>query len=159
MNLTFEYLADRLEVVPQVARWWFDEWGYLRPDDSIETLTSRVLGLLNRDKLPIQILASLDKSIVGIASLKRHEIFDLYPDKVFWLGDVYVAPEIRGQGIGSALAAKIVEIAESRGIKSIHLQTQSLNGGLYAKLGWKKIEQFHNKGYDALLMVKQVEVD
>ena len=159
MDLTFEYLADRPEAVPQVARWWFDEWGYLRPGDSIEALTSRVLGLLNRDKLPIQILASLDNSIVGIAVLKRHEIFDLYPDKVYWLGDVYVAPEFRGQGIGSALAAKIVEIAESRGIKSIHLQTQSLNGGLYAKLGWEKIEQFHHKGYDALLMVKQVEVD
>lgn len=74
----------------------------------------------------------------------------------FWLGDLFVAPEFRGRGIGSALAMKIVEIAQSRSIPSLHLQTQSLNGGLYAKLGWEKIEQIHHEGYDALVMVKQI---
>jgi len=28
MSLSFAYLADRLEAVPQIARWWFDEWGH-----------------------------------------------------------------------------------------------------------------------------------
>jgi len=94
---------------------------------------------------------------VGVAVLKLHEMFDRYPEKDFWLGDVFVAPECRGQGIGSALAMRIVEIAKSRGIGSLHLQTQNLNGGLYAKLGWEKMEQTHYKGYDALVMVKQLK--
>ena len=156
MSLSFAYLADRLEAVPQIARWWFDEWGHTRPGDSVEALTSRVRGLLNRDQLPIQVVTILENRIVGVAVLKLHEKFDLYPDKDFWLGDVFVAPEFRGQGIGSALVMRIVEIAKSRGIGSLHLQTQNLNGGLYAKLGWKTIEQTHYKGYDALVMVKQL---
>jgi len=157
MSLSFAYLAERLEAVPQIARWWFDEWGHLRPGDSLEALTSRVRSLLNRDRLPIQIVAILENRIVGVAVLKLHEMFDLYPEKDFWLGDVFVASEFRGRGIGSALAMKIVEIAKSQGIESVHLQTQSLKGGLYAKLGWKKVEQINYKGYDALIMVKQLE--
>jgi len=156
MSLSFAYLADRLEAVPQIARWWLGEWGHPPPGDSVEALTSRVRGLLNRDQLPIQVVTILENRIVGVAVLKLHEMFDLYPDKDFWLGDVFVAPEFRGQGIGSALVMRIVEIAKSRGIGSLHLQTQNLNGGLYAKLGWKTIEQTHYKGYDALVMVKQL---
>lgn len=156
MSLSFAYLADRPEAVPQIARWWLDEWGYLRPGDSLEALTFRIQGLLNRDRLPIQTLAILKNEVLGVAVLKLHELFDLYPDKKFWLGDVFVAPEFRGRGIGSALAMKIVEIAKSQGIASLHLQTQSLSGGLYAKLGWDKIEQIHHKGYDALVMEKHL---
>lgn len=157
MDLIFGFLADRPEAVPQIARWWFDEWGHLQPGDSIEALTARVRGLLNRDRLPIQIVALVDDEIVGVAVLKLHELFDLYPERDFWLGSVFVAPNFRGRGIGSALAMKIVEIAKSRGIQSLHLQTESLNGGLYAKLGWEKIEQIRHMGYDALVMVKHLE--
>ncbi len=157
MSLSFANLVDRPEAVPQICRWWFEEWGHLRPGDTIEDLTSRVRGLLNRDQLPIQIVAVSEVAIVGVAALKLHEMFDLYPEKRFWLGSVFVAPEFRGRGIASALATKIVEIAESRGIKEIHRQTENLTGGLYAKLGWKKVEQVRYKGYDALVMVKQLE--
>jgi GNAT superfamily N-acetyltransferase len=86
-------------------------------------------------------------------------LFDLYPEREFWLGDVFVAPDFRGRGIGSALALKIVEIARSRDIQSIHLQTQSLNGGLYAKLGWEKVEQINHQGYDAIVMVNSLKLD
>ncbi len=158
MSLSFAYLADRPEAVPQIARWWFDQWGHHHPPgDSVEALTSRVLNLLSRDRLPIQIVAILENRIVGVAALKLHELFDLYPEKDFWLGSVYVAPEFRGRGIASALSMKIVEIAKSQGIRSLHLQTESLDGGLYAKLGWQKLEQINYKGYDALVMVKQLE--
>jgi len=157
MSLTFAYLADRPEAVPQIARWWFDEWGYLRPGDTVEQLISRVHGLLNRDRLPIQIVAVLDNALAGVAVLKLHEMFDRYPDKKFWMGDVFVAPEYRGRGIGSALATKIVDIAKLQGIKEIHLQTKDLTGGLYAKLGWERIEQVRYKDYEGLVMVKQLE--
>jgi len=103
-------------------------------------------------------VAVLQNAIVGVAALKLHEMFDLYPDKKFWLGGVFVAPEFRGRGFGSALALKIVEIARSKGVTALHLQTQDLTGGLYAKLGWETIEQVHYKGYDALLMLKHLEV-
>jgi len=52
---------------------------------------------------------------------------------------------------------KIIEIAESRGIQSLHLQTLRLDGGLYAKLGWEALEQINHEDNDLLVMVKQLE--
>jgi len=157
MDFGFAYLADRPEAVPQIARWWFDEWGHLRPGHSVEALASWVRDHLSRDQLPIHIVAILDNRIVGAAALKLHELFDLYPDKNHWLGSVFVAPDFRGRGIASALAMKVVEIANSRGIQSLHLQTLRLDGGLYAKLGWEALEQINHEGQDLLVMVKQLE--
>ena len=156
MSLSFAYLAERRDAVPQVARWWFDEWGHFRPGDTLEALISRMHGLLDQEGLPISVVAVWEGKIAGVATLKLHELFDRYPEKDFWLGNVFVAPEFRGRGIGSALAMKIVDVAKSRGIPSLHLQTESLDGGLYAKLGWEKIEQIHHEGNDALVMVKQL---
>jgi GNAT superfamily N-acetyltransferase len=156
MSLMIAYLADRPEAVPQIARWWFDEWGHLRPGASIQDLSARLRGQLNRDQIPVQIIAVRDEQVVGVAVLKLHEMVDLYPEKRFWLGNVFVAPEFRGRGIASTLATKIVEVAKSQSVDALHLQTESLNGGLYAHLGWEKVEQVHYKGYDALVMVKRL---
>jgi GNAT superfamily N-acetyltransferase len=157
MSLRIEYLADRPEAVQQVARWWFDEWGHLSPAESLEDVTARLLARLSRDRIPVQIIAVLDDTVVGAAVLKLHEMFDLYPEKRFWLGSVFVAPDSRGHGIGSALAMRIIEIAKSQGIDALHLQTENLSGGLYAKLGWERIEQVHYMDYDALVMVKRLQ--
>jgi GNAT superfamily N-acetyltransferase len=156
MSLSFEYLAERGEAVPQICRWWFEEWGHLRPGDTLEALTERVRGLVSRERLPIQMVALWESRVVGVASLKLHELFERYPEKNFWLGDVFVAPEFRGRGIGSALAMKIVQLAKSRGIEALHLQTKDLSGGLYARLGWQKIEQISLPSYDVVVMVKSL---
>ena len=157
MSLNFAYLADRPEAVPQIAQWWFHEWGHFAPDETVEDIVSQVNCLLSRDKVPIQIVAVMENAIVGVAVLELHEMFDLYPERLFWLGSVVVPRELRGRGIGSALATKIVEIAKAKDIKAVHLQTEHLNGGLYAKLGWQRIEQVHHKGRDVLVMVKHLE--
>jgi GNAT superfamily N-acetyltransferase len=86
-----------------------------------------------------------------------HEMSDLYPDRRFWLGNVFVAPEFRGRGIASALAMQIVEIARGQNANALHLQTTKLDGGLYGRLGWERIEQVHYRGYKALVMAKSLK--
>ena len=46
MSLTFAYLADRPEAVPQIAQWWFEEWGHLAPGETVEDIISHVNGLV-----------------------------------------------------------------------------------------------------------------
>jgi len=157
MNIDFELLADRPEAVPQIARWWFETWGYMRPEISLDEFTATINEQLYRDQLPIRIVAIRDGVVVGVAELKLHEMIDLFPEKEFWLGSVFVAPEVRRLGVGSALALKVAELAKSRGIRAIHLQTMDLSGGLYAKLGWERIDQVHYKDYEALVMVKPLD--
>jgi hypothetical protein len=41
-NLNFEFLADRQDAIPVVAKWYFEEWGYNVPGNSIEQSIDRL---------------------------------------------------------------------------------------------------------------------
>jgi GNAT superfamily N-acetyltransferase len=152
----FQLLADRADAVPTVARWYFDQWGHEVLGNSFETTCERLQGQLNRDRLPLPLLALEGDTVVGVAKLKLHEMVDLYPDRQPWLGGVFVSPESRGKGVASQLALRIAAMATSLGAEQIYLQTTALDGGLYARLGWHPIEQVHHRGLDVLVMEKKL---
>lgn len=154
VSVTIAFLADRPESVPQVAQWWYDAWGQPESGDSVEAWSQGLRNNLNRDRLPIQVAAIAGGNVIGTAVFKLHEMKDLYPDKPYWLGNVFVDPEFRGHRIASALVLRIVELAKAHGANVLHLQTQRLDGGLYARLGWERIEQVHYRNYEALVMRK-----
>jgi GNAT superfamily N-acetyltransferase len=150
----FELLADRIEAVPIVARWYFDEWGHRVPDSTFEKTCASIEAALDRDRLPLPLLALEGERVVGVAELKPHEMLSIYPEKTPWLGGVFVSPEARGKGIASQLALRIAAIASSRGVERLYLQTTALDGGLYGRLGWQPIEQVFYRGLDELVMEK-----
>jgi GNAT superfamily N-acetyltransferase len=149
-------LADRLDAVPLVAGWWFDEWGHERAGASRESFAADLRAEIRGDPLPVHLLALRDDAVVGVAVLKLHELAELYPNLRHWLTGVYVAPGSRGRGIASALARRLVEAARSLGVTTVHLQTEALDGGLYAKLGWKPIDRIVRKGIERVVMARTV---
>lgn len=153
MTIEFEYLADRPESIPQVVDWWFTVWAEYM-DASRAKITEHLTASLSKDKLPLYILATKDGEPVGTAALKLHEVEDLYPDHQYWLGSVFVDPDHRGNKIATELSQRIVEIAKIRAIPQLYLQTLRLDGGFYAKLGWKSVERFTNKDAESLLMLR-----
>lgn len=153
--MNFEFLADRQDAIPIVARWYFEEWGHKVPGNSIEQTIERISGKLNRDKAPLHILAIEDEKILGVAQLKLHEM-DIYPEQEFWLGALFVSPVSRGKGVGSAIANKIATIAEGFDVKELYLQTEALDGGLYRHLGWNLIETIVYKDVRVAVMVRQL---
>jgi GNAT superfamily N-acetyltransferase len=153
--MNFEFLADRRDAIPIVAKWYFEEWGYHVPGNSIEQTINRINGKLNYDKVPLPILAVEGKKILGVAQLKLHEM-DIYPTREFWLGSLFVSPIFRNKGFGSALANKISTLAKNFGAKELYLQTEALDGGLYQYLGWNIIETTRYKGIDVAVMVKSL---
>ena len=146
-------LADHQEAVPVVARWYYDEWGHQVPGSSYATTCDGLRGKLNRDRPPVPIIAVNGRTPIGAAQLKIREM-DIFPDREHWLGGVYVAPEARGHGLASKLAARIADIARSFGIDTLYLQTERPDGGLYARLGWRPIERVHHHGMDVLVMAR-----
>jgi GNAT superfamily N-acetyltransferase len=152
----FDLLANRADAVPVVARWYFDEWGHSAPESSFEKTCESLQSRLNRDRIPLLLLAIEGDRVVGAAELKPHEMLSVYPEKEPWLGGVFVAPESRGKGIASQLAARIAGIARAFGVEQLYLQTTALDGGLYARLGWRPLEQVHYRGEDVLLMVNRL---
>ncbi|WP_394211331.1 GNAT family N-acetyltransferase [Enterovibrio calviensis] len=152
--MTFIYLADRPEFLPLVAKWYFNEWGALS-NASLEDFTNKLSDYLNTDKIPLLVLAMDGDIAVGAAHLRFHEM-SIYPDKEHWLGGVYVDIPYRGKHIASALVTMIEEIALTNGVQQLHLQTEQLDGGLYAKLGWQEIEQVESRGVDVSVRVKSL---
>jgi GNAT superfamily N-acetyltransferase len=152
-NFNFELLVDRQDAIPIVAKWYFQEWGYNVPDNSIQKTIDRITGKVNRRQPPLHILAVEDEKVLGIAQLKLHEM-DTYPDREFWLGGLFVSPTFRSKGIGSALTNKIATIAADFGVKELYLQTEALDGGLYQQLGWHLIETVEYKSLHVAVMVK-----
>jgi len=154
--LDFVPLTERPDAIPQVARWWCDEWGLPQRHKSLDAYLNELVSL-DPDKLPIHILALSGKPIVGVATLKdQSALQNLFPDFQYWLSGVYVPPALRGKGIATALCLKMVDIARSRGVTRLHLMTETLDGGLYGKVGWKPVRQVHVDGLDLLVMARNV---
>ncbi len=149
-----EFMADRVDAVPTVARWHFDEWGHLAKDSSFEKTCSTISEWLNRDRAPLMLLAIEDNMVVGTSALKPHEMITVFPDKGPWLGSVFVHRDYRHRGIASQLILKTVTIATSIGAHQLFLQTVRLDGGLYARLGWRPFQHVNYRGEEVLVMEK-----
>ena len=147
----FTLLADCPEAIPQIASWYFDQWGHLRKEANLRDIEKKLQCSLNHDELPVVILALEDEEIVGVAELKFREM-DIFPDKEHWLGGVYVPVKNRGRGIASQLIQQALRIARTHGVSTLFLQTEKLDGGLYASLGWIPTEQVNYRGLDVLVM-------
>jgi len=152
--MDFVFLADREDAIATIAGWYFAEWGHLTKL-SVEAVAAKMRDALNRDKIPLLVLAVEDNEILGVAELKYREM-PIYPDKEHWIGGVFVPPAHRGKGIASRLANRLVDIADSLGVRTLHLQTERLDGGLYARLGWAASEQVNYRGLDVLVMEKRL---
>jgi GNAT superfamily N-acetyltransferase len=152
--MNFKLLADSEDAIPTIARWYFDEWGHLDEGSSVEKFRYKLGKALNRDRVPLVVLAVESDVIIGVTELKFREM-DIYPEKEHWLGGVFVPSEHRGRGIASSIVSKASEIAKSFGIATLYLQTERLSGGLYACLGWRGLERVSYKGREVLVMERR----
>lgn len=149
--ISFVNLIDRQDMVPVVAKWYYDEWGKSQPDNSYEITLAKVEAQMNRECVPLHILAMQDGNIVGVAQLKMQEM-KTYPEDTHWLGGVFVPPEARGRGVGIALVLEIIRIAKAFKVTKLYLQTEQFDGGIYLKAGFTAVERVVYKGIDVLVM-------
>lgn len=63
---------------------------------------------------------------------------------VAWLEELYVAPDCRGRGIGTALVNAVVERAREAGLVAIDLEIDAGHGraaSLYQRLGFRRLDR------------------
>jgi len=137
--------------VPLIIDWWRTAWAD-RMGSDLELARDQLLSSLSKTELPIQILATLDGIPVGTAALKQHELAEVFPNYHYWLGSVFVEEGVRGSQIATQMSLHIVEMAKRLHLPHLYLQTISLSGGLYSKLGWEPVAEFTHMEEHALLM-------
>lgn len=129
-------LADRPDLIPTLTDWFVAEWaphyGAGGPGDAASDLR----GCLNRDSLPVAAVAlDADDALLGTAALKEESVgseLGVGP----WLAAFLVAPEHRGQGVGTALVAAIEGEAARLGFAELYTATDTAQG-LLKRRGWR----------------------
>ena len=113
--------------------------------DQIKT-TEAELGktLFGKDKFVEILLADCDGEIVGQALFFKN--FSTFLGKPgIYLEDLYVKPEMRGQGIGKALLDKIIAIAKERNYGRVEWSVLDWNEpaiDFYKKIGAKPLNDW-----------------
>jgi GNAT superfamily N-acetyltransferase len=148
-HVTIEYLEARPEAVPTIAEWVWQEWGFASIDACAE-----VLAHSRRGTLPSRFVAFRDEEPLGIVNLIECNLpprCHLTP----WLAGLFVHPDHRGTGIGSALVLFCEREAIGFGARTLYLYTERAEG-FYIRLGWTTFESLRWDGEPVALMSRDL---
>ena len=137
--MTIEYLADHPETVDTLVQWLHREWGNVRGGETLEQRRKRFAGSLNRDRIPLTVVALEAGELLGSASLVAHDMetrMELTP----WLASVFVGEQYRRRGVGAELVRRIMAEAGKLEVPLLYLYTVH-SERLYASLGWAVTER------------------
>jgi GNAT superfamily N-acetyltransferase len=129
-DVVFSNASECPEFQETIAKWLWSFWGNPRNYGFYRSLVAHS----KTDDLPMIYVAFVDGKPAGTAGLLRADLFsrqDLFP----WMADLYVHPEYRSRGIGSALQDMIIAKAKELGYRAIYLYTPLV--GYYEKKGWE----------------------
>lgn len=143
-------LADRPELVPTLAEWFHEEWGRVVPWGTVEGFAEMFRGQLNRDALPLALVALEGGAPVGTSALRVADMPER-PERTPWLGGVYVRPGARGRGVGEALVRAAERRARELGFRELFLFTTDREA-FYRRLGWSVLEHADHHGELAAVM-------
>jgi len=147
-------LRDHPERLDELASSLHAEWSAFAPWASQERVRDRLLGQLG-ERVPFTwLLLSASDALLGSASVKCHELAG-HPDKPYWLGEVWVAPECRGEGLGRELVTACIDHAARLGLPALHLYTPGQQGW-YRRFGWRDVEEARQDGEAVTIMRREL---
>lgn len=153
----FIYLADQPDLVPQLAEWFYDEWGQNQPNLTLADFEGVLKERLNKDCLPLTFIYLRDSLPIASASLKIREM-ETHPKYLHWLGSVYVLHPYRQSGVGSRMVQYSTAAARRLGVKDLYLYTRS-HVRFYTRLGWVPIERSIYRDRLAVIMKRNLSVE
>jgi len=151
-DIVIDYLASCPELARELARLSWKEWQdvYQQREQTLEDSLKNYRERMNTDRLPLTLVALHAGELVGMVSLKFHDM-DTRPDLDPWLGGLLVLPEWRNRGVGTMLMRRATGEACRLDVPRLYLWTHSAEG-LYHKLGWQVVERSHYFGKEAVVM-------
>jgi GNAT superfamily N-acetyltransferase len=154
-TIDIKYLADCPETIPTLASWTFEQWGRQYKMESVRVQLELFANRMNRDKIPLALVAFLGAQPVGTASLKVREM-TTHTHLPYWLGAVYVVEQFRNQGFGTELILRTSDKARDLNVRTLYLHTPD-KAGLYLRLGWEEIERTVYYDREVVILKKELE--
>ena len=117
-------------------------------NEELEALKPVVIRFLNAswDDSLVCFLAVEDERVVGGCAVTLYKVMPgpRNPSgNVLYAHNMYVEPENRGKGVGSALLQKIIGFARTVGAQRIELHATQMGQGVYERAGFIKTENHY----------------
>jgi GNAT superfamily N-acetyltransferase len=134
-----------VEEAAQVGRLLHDfNTEFSTPSPGAEVLTDRLLDLLVDDRT-LAIVAGHPAIAIGLVTLRPNV---WYPGSVALLDELYVTPQLRNKGIGSAIIGYLEHHARSNGIAAIEINVDEGDvdaRSFYERHGYSSIDPDSNE--------------
>lgn len=137
-----------------VARWSLDEWRDAFHSDTIDWYLNLYSEADNTSNIPIVLVAFVDGEIAGTASVVADDELPGATEPGPWLASVFVTPQFRGNGVGTALVAEALSQSTAVGHTEIYLYTRS-KMNMYQHLGFRTIRTAQLADHDVTVMVRE----
>jgi predicted N-acetyltransferase YhbS len=155
--MDIQYLGDHQELIPVLAAWIYDEWSYLYPEMTLQYTVSLLRERINKEKLPLTLVAFEAGKPVGTVSLTSFDM-ETRKDVPYWLTSLYVVKQWRRRMIGSSLVKTAEKKATELKICKLFLFTTDINLPelFYSKLGWIVKEKTMYHSHPVIIMEKEL---
>lgn len=147
-------LADKSDVIAELAGLHHAEWKHLNPSLTLEGRTEAIADAAGREGIPSIFIAMSGSELVGSAAVVQNDM-DTKPDLSPWLAGVYVKEGFRHQGVATELIARCEDEVDRSNANAWYLYTEFASK-LYEKLGWNRMERCEYKGVMVDVMYKQI---
>ena len=131
-------LAEHPEFIPTLAFWFKSEWPDYYHDRTAESIEEDFRERANRDAIPIAYVAVDDGELIGTMALAAESI-TTHPHLSPWLCALYVLPDHRKRGVGTALLQAGMEDAKRLGYDELYAGT-AVAEAMLLRLGWETLE-------------------
>ncbi len=134
-----------------IARWHWDEWGHSDTTGSLYEWIENLSKKNRSDGVPATYAAlNQQREPVGSVVLAKSDM-NTHPELSPWLAGLFVVPDYRNEGLGTALVLHATQEALRFGYSTIYLHTAT-STGLYEKLGWKTLfnEYYEEENVDVM---------
>ncbi len=133
-------LAEHPHHWQTAAEWSFAAWQHEFPTDTVQTYLDQYSLAASKPEKLIEIFAAIDSddNLLGVATLVDDDELPDAPEPGPWLAAVFVAPDARKFGVGSALVERVVSRTRELNYSTLYLYTEHAQIW-YRDKGWTKI--------------------
>ena len=151
--ITIGFLADNLDTIPTLAKWFRNQWPDYYADMSQEEMEQDFLEDASHDRLPIRLVAFESNELAGTIILRENGA-EMPPEFQPELGGLYVVASQRGHGIATELVRAGMQAARAQGYETV-FATTVVAAGILERLGWEFVKTvIHQDGQLALYRCK-----
>jgi GNAT superfamily N-acetyltransferase len=150
-----EYLSDHPHRLREIAELHYGEWPSPELGDSVDAREKKLSVCCSCREIPFGVIALNEEDLCGFALLVLQD-FELRANLSPWLAGVFVRPDHRKRGVGSALVERIQHEAKALGFKALYLYTAHAEA-FYARLRWRVIERCAHNNRDYAVMARELK--